>query len=120
MIDDEIHDDLYIALSSFLKKLLHILHGAIFRIDGAVICDIVAMIVIGTGIDGRKPESTNTKVFEIVEFGYNALQVADAIIVSVAKAAGINLIDDAILPPLASWHAYVSGVHKLSIAGKLS
>ena len=51
VIDDEIHDDADIPLFRFGNEGVHFLQRAVIGVDIAVIADIVAVILIGRGID---------------------------------------------------------------------
>ena len=39
---------------------------------------------------------------EVIELGSDAIEVADAVVVAVCEAAGINFVEYGVLPPLAS------------------
>ena len=47
----------------------------------------------------RKPKRIHAQVFEIIQFGGDASEVADAVAVAVRKRTRINLIEDRFLPP---------------------
>src|ERR1700692_3886004 len=39
---------------------------------------------------------------EVIELGSNSVEVADAVVVAVGEAAGINFVEHGVLPPLAA------------------
>jgi hypothetical protein len=40
---------------------------------------------------------------EVIHFGGNAIEIPDAVVVAVGKTAGINLIENGVLPPLVTF-----------------
>jgi hypothetical protein len=79
--------------------MIEVREGAEDGIDVAVISDVVAEIRHGRGINGRNPDRIDPEPGDVVEPLANALQVADAVSVRILKGTGIDLVEDAVLPP---------------------
>src|SRR5262249_46068006 len=69
------------------------------RIDIAVICNVIAEIGHGRGIEGRDPDGRKAEIGEVVEPCGDAGEIADAVTIRVLERARIDLIDEAGLPP---------------------
>ena len=82
------------------EQTIEVLQVPIFGIDGVVIGNIVAEVSIRGRHDGREPDAVDPKVLEIIEALDNAVQVADAVGVGVLEGTRVNLIDNAVFPPL--------------------
>jgi hypothetical protein len=70
------------------------------RIDIRVVGDVVAEVGHGRGVEGRDPEGVDAEGDEVVQARGDAGEVADAVTVRILKAARVDLVDDAGLPPL--------------------
>jgi len=46
------------------------------------------------------PDGIHAEFFQVIQFGVDPIQVADAITIAVGKAARINLIENGMLPPV--------------------
>jgi hypothetical protein len=51
----------------------------------------------------RDPDGVDTEILQIVEFGGDAVEVANAIVVAVGKTSWIDFIEDGVLPPLVTF-----------------
>src|SRR5699024_4830744 len=58
---------------------------------------VVAVVPLGRGEEGGQPEIVHPQVPEIVQFGGDAGQVAQAVAVGVAEGFGVDLIDHLVL-----------------------
>lgn len=79
MIHDEIHDQFDIPFMEFFDKLFKILHRTEFGHNALIITDIVTHIRIGRVIYRTKPDCSNSKPFQVVQSGNDALNVANAV-----------------------------------------
>jgi hypothetical protein len=79
--------------------VVHVGEGAVLRVDGLVVGDVVAEVHLGRRIHRRNPDGVDAEVLEIGQALGDAVQVADAIAVRVLEGAGIDLIEDGVLPP---------------------
>lgn len=66
---------------------------AVVGIDGHVVDDVVAVLRIA-GVDGQQPDARHAQVVEIIEFGRDAVQVADAVAVAVGERTDIDFVED--------------------------
>ena len=97
MARDEIEQHMQAVLMGCFKQLLHVFVGAIARRNGIVIGNIIAGIPERRGKAGIQPDSTAAKAADIVQLLDNALQVADAICIGIAKALRVNFIKDCLI-----------------------
>src|SRR5262249_29743156 len=73
---------------------------SVHGINVLVVRDVIAEINLRRREAGGDPERVDAKIFQIVEFGGDAVQVADAVVVAIGKAAWVELIKNRVLPPL--------------------
>src|ERR1700723_974711 len=99
MIQNKIHDDADVVLLRFLREMLEVFQGSIHRVDIFVIRDVIAEIELRRWITRRNPNGIHAEVFQVIEFRGDAVEVADAIAIAVGEAAGINFIENGMLPP---------------------
>ena len=67
VIDNEVHHDTDAALFSLGNKLVEVLHRSEFGLNGAIIGNIVAIVVVRALVDGRKPDSIHAERVDIVK-----------------------------------------------------
>ena len=104
MVGDEVEDDADAAAMRFLDQAVHRVEIAEVRVDVTVVRDVVAEVRHRRGECRREPDRVDAERFfravvQVVEAVDDALQIADAVAVRVLKAARIDLVDDAMLPP---------------------
>ena len=73
---------------------LHVLHGAVVRIDGAVVRYIV-LVVRGAGMHRHQPDAIHAQLLQIVQSLHNPTQVADAVSVGIPEGVDEDLIPGA-------------------------
>ena len=100
VVDDQVHHELDAVLVRGFEQLIEVFHGAELGHDGAVVGDVVAVIVVRGRVDGGEPQHLNAQVGEVRNLLGNAGQIADAVAVGVVEGAGVNLVDNGFLPPL--------------------
>src|ERR1700751_4882660 len=89
--------------ASILRGALHAIEVGerpVHGIDVFVIGDVVAEINLRRRKARRDPDGVDSKLLQVVELGGDSGKVADSIIVAVGKAAGIDFIENGVLPPL--------------------
>ena len=69
------------------------------RVDVAVIADVVAEVGHRRGVDRRQPDAVHAEPAQVLQAGAQPRQVPDPVAVGVLEGAGIDLVDDAALPP---------------------
>jgi hypothetical protein len=70
------------------------------RIDGRVIGHVVSDVVAGRRVDRGQPDRVDAQVDQVLESVDDAGEVAGAVPVAVLEAARVDLVDDAVAPPV--------------------
>ncbi|MNG75476.1 hypothetical protein D3C79_339800 [compost metagenome] len=99
VVKHHIHHDTDAALVGLCHQVFEVGHGAVGRIDGAVIGDVVAIIDLGRDIDRRQPDGIDAQLLQIVQPLSYPCQIAIAVTGAVLEALRIDLINNAVLPP---------------------
>ena len=99
VVDDEVHDQLHAALVESREQPVQVVQAAEQRVDGLVVADVVAVVVLGRRVDRGEPQHVDAQGHEVVEVGGDAVEVTDAVPVGVGEAARIDLVDHRRLPP---------------------
>ena len=68
VVDDEIHQDVHVALFSLGDQMVHVVHCAKARVDAVIIGNIVALICEWRAVDRREPDDVDTEGFQVIEF----------------------------------------------------
>jgi DNA-binding response OmpR family regulator len=69
-------------------------------INIGIIADVISKIGIRCGGEGRKPNGVYSQFAQVIQPGNDLWQIANAIAIWICKRAGIDLINDAIAPPI--------------------
>ncbi len=69
-------------------------------VDVAVVGDVVAVVVLGRGVEGRDPDGVDAQLGEVGQPRRDAAQVAEPVAVGVGEGADVDLVADRVLPPL--------------------
>jgi hypothetical protein len=135
VIGNEVDQDLQAKPVGLLDEVGEICQGPVLGIDVAVIGDVVPMILLRRGIEGRDPDRVDSEVFDVTEPGGDAGQVADPVVVRVGEAPYVDLIEDGAHPPRArqrlatlaaeifapqsakTMQEYCSGLHPAGVLG---
>ena len=94
VVEHHVQHELDATGPCLVRELLEVGHGAKQGLDGAVVCHVVTVVVLGTHEEGRDPQHVNAQLSQVVQLGGDAAQVTDAVAVRVAERANVNLIDD--------------------------
>jgi hypothetical protein len=100
VIDDEIDDEAHVALSDAIEEGVEVGHGAELLHHFAVVADVVTVVGIGGVEVRREPDDVDSEMLQVVEFGGDTGQVADAVAVGVFEGSWVDLVDDGFFPPL--------------------
>ncbi len=100
VVHDEVDDDAHAALVGGVDELHEVGEVAELGQDGGVVGDVVTAVAQGGLEEGREPQAVHAQPLQIVEFGGQALQVADAVAVAVLEGADQHLVEDGTLEPL--------------------
>jgi len=97
---DLVDDDFQAQFVGFVDNLVEVVQIAEDRVYIAIIGYVVTEVGHGRLEERRNPDGIHAKGFHIRELLADTLQIADAVAVGVTEAAGVNLVNDAIAPPL--------------------
>ncbi len=81
VVEDHVQHDADVVLLRLGDEAVHVGEGAVLRVDGGVVGDVVAEIDLGRGVHGSDPDGVDAEVLEVVEALGDAVQVADAVAV---------------------------------------
>jgi hypothetical protein len=99
VVDDELDEDLHVALVGGGQEEFEVFDGSIAGVNGGVVRDVVAVVTERRGKEGEKPETGDAEILQVVKAGDKAGEVADAIRVGVLKGADVKLVDDCVFVP---------------------
>ena len=103
MVHDEVENDADAALLGFAGEHIEVRQRPVHRIDIFVVGYVVAKIHLRRREAGRDPDRVHAEILQVIQFRGDALEVADAVVVAVGKAARIDLVEDRMLPPLVAF-----------------
>ena len=99
VVDHQIHEHAHPALVCLLEHAPEHMQVAVIRVYVHIVRDVIAPVRVGRGVERGEPDRVHAETFEIVQPVQHAVQVADAVAVAVAEAAGPDMIHDQILVP---------------------
>ena len=99
VVDHEVHHEPHAALVDRGEQRVEVRERAEHRLDVLVVGDVVAVVVLRRGVDGREPDHVDAERAQVVEPVGDPLEVADAVAVGVRERARVDLVDDRRLPP---------------------
>ena len=100
MVYHQIHQHLDLTPVRFLKKLFIVFHSSVVLVNPAVIGNVVSIVILRRLQHRGNPQNINAKLFQVIQFFYNSVDISDSVPVAVVKAFGINLIYNAFFPPV--------------------
>ena len=100
VVHDEVDDDAHAALVGGVDELDEVGEVAELGQDGGVVGDVVAAVAQRGLEEGRQPQAVDAQPLQVVEFGGQALEVADAVAVAVLEGPHQHLVEDGALEPL--------------------
>ena len=100
VVHDEVDDDAHAALVGGVDEFDEVGEVAEFGEDGGVVGDVVAAVAQGGFEEGRQPDAVDAEPLQIVEFGGQALEVADAVAVAVLEGTDEDLVEDGAFEPV--------------------
>ena len=96
VVQDQIGDDVDVALLALGHQCFEIRHGAVLGIDLVVVPDVVLVVALA-GVDGHEPDAVDAQLLQIIQLGDDALQITDAIAVGVAEGIDEDLVEGAVV-----------------------
>jgi len=100
VVHHKVQDDLDVALLGFADQAVEVFERAVLRVHRAIVTDVVAEVHLRRGEHRRQPDGVHTKLLQVIQMLGDAVQIARAVVVTVGKAARIQLVDDRVLPPV--------------------
>ena len=100
VVENQIHDDFYVALICRRDELVKVCKRAESRINARVVSNVVAVVDHGRRINRRQPNRTDAKAFDVVKLINDAAQVTGTAARRVKKTFRVNLVDGFFLPPM--------------------
>ena len=67
VVDDELDEDLHVALVGGGEEELEVVDGAVAGVDVGVVGDVVAVVAQGRGEEREEPEAGDAEILEVVE-----------------------------------------------------
>ena len=93
VIDHQIQQHFEPQLMRAVQHFFELLQRPVFGMYVLVIGDVIAVIRVGRRVDRAEPDAVHAKLFDIFQLVVDAVQVADPVAVSVAKAPDPDLIE---------------------------
>ena len=102
MIQHQIHNDADVPLLCLRNQAFHIVQASEHRVNVLIVGNIISVVVLRGFAHRGKPDRINAQIRQVIQPPDNSLQIPDSIAVTVLEAAGIDLVNDRILPPFVS------------------
>ena len=103
VIRHEIHNDPDLTLLALRNHVIEVVQVSIHRVDVSIIGNVIAKIHLRRRIARSDPNGIDSQFVQVTHFGADALEVADAVVVTIREAARIDFVKHSMLPPLVSF-----------------
>lgn len=113
VVGDQIDDELEPEAVGLGCQRVEVVEGAQAGIDVPVVGDVIAAVGEFARIEGAQPQGVDAEGGEVGEALGDALQVPEAVTVGVGEAAGVDLVDDGLSPPVGVLGGEVGGQAEL-------
>ena len=100
VVRDQVHNDPKTKVVSSGDQSLSISKGSEDRVDVAVVSNVVAGVLLGSGLEGREPDRVNAKVCDRRKAVNDARKVTNSIPISIRERTRIDLVNDGVTPPV--------------------
>ena len=100
VVKDHIQHDADTAFMRPGNQFVKVVQRAVGRVNGSVVRHVVTVIHLRRDIKRRQPDGVNAKGFQVVKALRYAAQIAGAAAGGILKTLWVNLIDNAVLPPV--------------------
>ncbi|MGX1251459.1 hypothetical protein RKD48_003970 [Streptomyces ambofaciens] len=100
VVGDEVDDHLQAQPVGLGGHRVEVVQCAQARVDVAVVVDVVAAVGEFGRVEGAEPEGVDAEGGEVTQALGDAAQVAEPVAVGVGEAAGVDLVDDGLPPPV--------------------
>lgn len=100
MVGNDVDDNLDVRVMQRGDHLVEVFEGADLRVHVAVVIHVVSSVCQRRRVERAQPHGIDTQFLQIRNPRGDALQVTDAVAIGVGEAAGVDLIDDSLPPPI--------------------
>src|SRR2546425_12374415 len=104
VVRDDVEEHSDPAISGLSNQPVDVAQVTESRLDVAVVGDVVAEVGVGRNRDRAQPDGIDAEPLKVIEPADDTREIADAVTVRVLERPNIDLVDDAIAPPLAGRH----------------
>ena len=87
------------------NQRVKICQGAVFRIDIAVVGDIIAKVLLRRRVEWADPNRINPEIGDILKPRGDPWQIANPIRIGILKRTGIDLVNNSGFPPFKISHS---------------
>ena len=99
VVDDELDDDLHLAVVGCVQEAPEVVERAVARMDIPVIRDVVPVVAQGRGEEWQQPQTGDPERLQVVELSHEPLEIADPVVIAVGERLHVELVDDRVLVP---------------------
>jgi hypothetical protein len=111
VVGDEVDDDPQSEVVGAPDQVVGVGEPAEERVDVAVVGDVVAVVVLGGGVERGDPQRVDAEVGQVGQPRGDPGQVADAVAVTVGEAADIDLVAGGVAPPAVALIVQTHALH---------
>jgi hypothetical protein len=99
VVEHDVDDHANPAPVRFGEEPIEVGQAAEMPIDRLVIADVVSEVDLRRRVERRHPDRVNAEVLQVRQPARDPVQVADAVVVGILKAADVHLVETACAPP---------------------
>ncbi len=99
VVRHEVHEDPDAPLARQAHERVEVVERPVGGVDAAVVRDVVPPVAVRRAGHRRQPQGGDPKSGKVVELGNDAAQVAHPVAAGIGVGAGVDLVEDAALPP---------------------
>lgn len=115
MVHNQIQYQLHPPLLQPPRKLIHILHRAVRRVNFVIVGNIITHIDLRRDENRVQPHHIHAQIPDVVQLRDDAAQVADSVAVGVLEGRGVGLVDGGFFPPFFRRGTEVHGAGGLDV-----
>jgi hypothetical protein len=99
VVDDQVGDHPDAPLAGRPEEVDQVAEGAQARVDAVEVADVVAVVLVGGGVERHQPDAGHPEPGQVVDLAHEPGEVADAVTVPVGEQLDVQAVDDGVLPP---------------------
>jgi hypothetical protein len=100
VIENKVHNQSNPTLTCFRLQPIEVGHGPKLRVDTTKIRNVIAEINLRRGIEGCYPDRIDSEIVQVIEVLCDSVEVSDSVAIRITEAAGIDLVNDRVTPPV--------------------